>query len=230
MNIEKESCINCNIKSGAVSILNEDELCILEKGCSQIDFRKGELIFKEGMPAHYICYVRNGFVKLFKKGVSGKDFILSISNKGAYLGIQNLNQKSKEYYFSASAITDTQVCFIEIESFGKLLKRNGVFASEVISYIFNDEMNYFDRLVNNVQQQLPGRLANTLLYFQNQVYNDNSFNLNLTKTELASLIGTSRESVSRILKEFQEAEIIKMEKNRITILNDNKLEVIRQKG
>jgi CRP/FNR family transcriptional regulator len=111
-----------------------------------------------------------------------------------------------------------------------LLKRNGNFALEVISYIFDDEMNYFERLIKNVQQQLPGRLANTLFYFTEQVYGENSFNMNLTKTELASLIGTSRESVTRLLKEFQDDDIINIEKNRITILDRDKLENIRMKG
>jgi len=230
MNIANNSCFDCTLKSNAVSILNRNELCILEEGCSKTRFRKGELIFKEGAPSQFITYVRDGFIKLCKRGVGETDFILSISKKGSYLGIQNLSRKSKENYFSAIAITDSEVCFIDIDCFGKLLKQNGEFASEVITFIFNDEMNYFDRLVNNVQQQLPGRLANTLIYFRTQVYNENPFNLNLTKTELASLIGTSRESVSRLLKTFHDAEIINMDKNKITILNDKKLEEIKLKG
>jgi CRP/FNR family transcriptional regulator len=91
-------------------------------------------------------------------------------------------------------------------------------------------MNYFDRLVNNVQQQLPGRLANTLLYFKNQVYQKKTFSLNLTKSELASLIGTSRESVTRQLKEFQEAGFIESENKFITILDEKKLEEVKNKG
>lgn len=230
MNLVSDRCVDCRLKSTAVSILNKKELCILEEGCSKIHFQKGELIFKESSPAQHIAYVRDGFIKLVKKSVGGKDFILSISKKGAYLGIQNLSRKTKENYFSAIAVTESEVCFIDIGCFGKLLEQNGVFATEVITTIFNDEMNYFDRLVNNVQQQLYGRLANTLLYFRNEVYNQNPFNLNLTKAELAALIGTSRESVSRLLKEFQDTGIIKMAKKNITILNEKKLEEIKQKG
>lgn len=230
MGISANSCIDCTLKSNAVAVLNENELCILEEGCAKTRFQKGELIFKEGALARYITYMRDGFVKLVKTGIGGKEFILSISKKGAYLGIQNLNRKSKQNYFSAICVTDCEVCFIDIECFAKLLSRNGIFATEMITTIFNDEMNYFDRLVNNVQQQLPGRLANTLFYFRNQVYNENPFNLNLTKTELASLIGTSRESVTRLLKEFQDTGVIKLEKNKITILDDKKLNEIKQKG
>ncbi|NOR76219.1 MAG: helix-turn-helix domain-containing protein [Draconibacterium sp.] len=230
MEYDNNKCVNCTIKSKVVSILNNDELNVLEEGCSKTEFQKGELIFKEGSPASHITYIRNGFIKLSKKGIGGKDFILSISKKGSYLGIQNLGRERGDNYFSAISITDSQVCFIDIESFAKLLIRNGQFASDVISYIFSDEMNYFERLINNVQQQLPGRLANTLFYFRDHVYNENPFNINLTKAELASLIGTSRESVSRLLKEFQELGIIKMDKNMITILNDAKLAEIKMKG
>jgi len=230
MNQPKKSCYNCILKSSAVETLTTEELFFLGKGCAQTLFNKKELIFKEGAPAKHIVYIRKGFVKLSKKGLGNKDFILSIARNGAYLGIQNLSKKNFNYYFSAAAITEAEICFIEIDKFGELLELNGKFATEVISYIFNDEMNYFDRLLNNVQQQLPGRLANALLYFKNQVYNTNYFNLNLTKSELASLIGTSRESVTRQLKEFQDAGFIQVENRDITILEDKKLEQIKNKG
>ncbi len=230
MKINENKCGECKIKSGAVSILNKDEIDILENACSHIDFNKGELIFKEGTPSNNIVFVRDGFIKLCKKVTANRDFILSIAKRGAYLGIQNLNRKKGEYYFSAVAITEAKVCFINIESFNILLKRNGIFASEIISYIFTDEMNYFDRLINNIQQQLPGRLANALFYFRDSIYDVNPFNINLTKSELASLIGTSRESVSRILKEFQVAGIIKMERSKITILDEERLKEIKEKG
>ena len=230
MEIENNRCFDCEFKSKAVSILDEAELIKLQEGCSQITFRKGELLFKEGAPAKYIVYIRNGFVKLSKQGIGGKDFILSVSKTGAYLNIQNIQRKGNEYYFSAIALTKTNVCFIEKEIFEILLKRNGAFAYEVISYIFADEMNYFDRLVNNVQQQLPGRLANAILYFKNQVYNENPFNLNINQSELASLIGTSRESVSRIIKEFRNSGIIETHDNQITVLDEKRLEEIKMKG
>ena len=70
-----KGCVGCNIKSNAVSILNESELGILEEGCSKVRFKKGELVFKEGVPSTHISYVRSGFIKLVKRGIGGKDFI-----------------------------------------------------------------------------------------------------------------------------------------------------------
>lgn len=211
-------------------MLDNSELCTLEEGCSKIQYEKGELIFKEGGPVQHIIYIRKGFVKLVKKGVGGKDFILSISKKGSYLGIQNLDESIKTNYFSAITLSKSEVCFIDRHCFSNLLKQNGEFALKVLSTVFSDEMNYFDRLVKNVQQQLPGRLANTISYFSKEVYGKNSFALNLTQTEIAALIGTSRESVSRILKEFQDMGIITLKNNVLTILNEKRLEEIKLKG
>lgn len=211
-------------------MLDNSELCVLEEGCSKIQYNKGELIFKEGGPVQHIIYIREGFVKLVKKGAGGKDFILSISKRGSYLGIQNLDENIKVNYFSAISLTKSEVCFIDRHCFANLLKQNGEFALKVLSTVFSDEMNYFDRLVKNVQQQLPGRLANTISYFANEVYGENPFTLNLTQSEIAALMGTSRESVSRILKEFQDMGILTLKHNVLTILDESKLEEIKLKG
>jgi len=110
-----------------------------------------------------------------------------------------------------------------------LVTKNGGFASSVISYICEEETEYFNRLINNVSQQLNGRLANILLYLKNEVYNENPFSLHMTKSELASFIGTSRESVSRLLKEFSNDKIITANKQWIEILDEKKLNEIKLK-
>jgi len=230
MNANNLTCQQCLIKSRAATALSADELGILETGCSQLGFRKGELIFKENGPARHVVYIRDGFVKLCKKGLDDKEFVLSVSKAGAYLGIQNLNKESKVNYFSAYALVDTQLCFLDISYFNRLLHQNGTFASEVIACIFNDEMEHFDRLFSNQRQKVPGRLADVLLYFSRQVYGSKRFQLNLSKTELASLIGTSREAASRMLSEFQNDGLIRVDKDEFVILDESRLEELKMKG
>lgn len=230
MNAGSQTCQQCLIKSRAASALDADELGVLETGCSQVCFKKGELIFKENGPAKHVAYIREGFVKLCKSGLDKTEFILSVSKAGAYLGIQNLSKEQKQNYFSAYALVDTQICFLDISYFNRLLRQNGTFASEVIACIFNDEMDYFDRLFSNLQQKVPGRLAGVLFYFGRQVYGCNPFQLNITKTELASLIGTSREAVSRMLRDFQNDGLIRVSKDEIFIVDEKRLEELRLKG
>lgn len=230
MKNSRNECVNCVFKSEAALVLSKEELAVLDESCYKNTYSKGELIFKQGAPFQHIVYLRSGLVKLLMIGSSKKEYILSVTKPGSYLGIQNLTKKNKVNYYSAKAIIDSEVCHINTDSFYELIKKNGKFAIEVISAILNDEMNYFERLVDNVQQQMPGRLASALFYFCKQVYNQNPFELNLTRSELASLVGSSRESVSRILMQFHDSGIINIEKDKIKIIDEERLMKIREKG
>lgn len=93
MELLSKKCSRCKVKSSAAKVLDSEEISIMEKGCSLVHFEKGEIIYKEAMPAHHILYIRSGYVKLIKKGAAGKNITLNISGSGAYLGLQNLNRK-----------------------------------------------------------------------------------------------------------------------------------------
>jgi len=225
-----DNCQECRIKSTAVSALNKDELEFLSRNCTPGIFRRGDPILKEGDPSRYIVYIRDGFAKQFKKSSRGEEQIINVVKKGSYVGLHNIIKTSCVNYISAKAIKDVSACFISRECFDELLRRNGEFASRVISCICEDEVLFINRLLNNQQQQLYGRLADALLYFLHVVYGENPFVLDLTKTELALFIGSSRESVTRALKQLQDSGIIKSERKTICILDEEKLKQLRKKG
>ncbi len=78
----ENQCFNCVFKSSIISVLNRNELHLLDEGCSKNQLKKGDLIFKEGSPSELITYVRSGFIKLCKTSSGGKNYILSIAKKG----------------------------------------------------------------------------------------------------------------------------------------------------
>ena len=223
-------CLECKIKSTAISALNNNELEFLNENCTTGIANQGEIILREGDPARFVVYIRDGFVKQMKKSPDGKEHILSIVKKGSYIGLHNIVTSTRINYISAKALVRTSVCIINTHCFGDLLKRNGEFASRVISCICEDEIFFVGRLLKNQHQQLYGRLADALLYFRNEVYNENPFILSMTRGEIASFVGTSRESVTRALKDFQENGLIIVKKKMITIMDENKLMVLCKKG
>lgn len=226
----KNKCSNCWFKSNVVSVLNDKELELLHESSFVIKYRKGESVLKEGTPVQNIIYLRQGFIKFSKTGLNGNETILNVAKPGSFLGIYYVTRKFDTNSFSAITISECEVCHINIDFFYKMLKENGSFAIEVLSFIFCDAMNYFERMVNNVQHQLPGRIASILIQFKDQIYYKNKFNLNLTRSELSSLVGASRESVSRILNEFKEEGIIAIEGSSIEIINEKRLIDIKHKG
>lgn len=223
------SCKECKIKSNAVKVLASDELQILEANCVEGSLKKGESIFHEGMPPSHIVYLRNGFCKIHMKGSGTRDQILKIAKPGAYLGLQTILGDNVNHY-SATALNDCQACFMDIRIFKELIKRNGLFAYELIVYISQEELNYFHRFVDQNQKQLNGRVADALLFLSSEIYDKQKFEIPFTKSDLAGLVGSTRESVTRILKEFNDSQVTQMNGRKINILDLDRLKRISIAG
>jgi CRP/FNR family transcriptional regulator len=227
--VKREECKNCEIKSRAVETLSDEELEFLNKNCAEVVLKKNESIIHEGKLSSHIAYIKSGLAKIHMTGPSGRDQILKIVTPGSYIGIQTiLSQKIHKY--SASALADSRVCYIDNYSFRELLKRNQEFSYEIIIYLCQDELSYFDRFVNLSQKQVNGRLADAILFFADEIYKDKNFDFILTRNDLAAWIGVTRESATRALKELSDIGVIKSDAKRIQILNYDRLLKISQKG
>ncbi len=223
------SCMHCRFKSKAFAALSEDELGMLGKACVEVHLGKGDYFFREGSPGGHVVYLREGLASIHKQGPRGRNQILKIAKRGAYLGIQTILGDVINHY-SATALVSSSACYIRVEVFKELIQKNGEFANEIVQYICQEELVYFNRFVSSWQKQLLGRLAETLLYFSEQVFYSRDYPMVLTGKELASMIGGSRESVSRALREFADTGIIRMTKRQVHILNPELLRKLAESG
>lgn len=225
----KTECQYCSLKSRAVESLTDDELTMMTDNCAEVKCYPGEPIIKEGNLSSHIAYLKSGLAKIHMTGPSGEDQILKIVSQGSYLGIQTI-LTDKIHRYSASALKESLVCYIDINLFKELIKRNSQFAFELILYLCMDELSYFERFVNLSQKQINGRLADALIYFSTDIDKSNSFKLPLSRNDLAALIGARRESVIRALKEFSEIGMVEVEGKKINITNMELLEKISKSG
>jgi len=229
MNMTKVECPYCAFKSRAVESLTDEELRMMNENCAEVKCKPGEHIIKEGTLSSHIAYLKCGLAKIHMTGPSGQDQILKIVSQGSYIGIQTI-LTDKIHRYSASALKDSLVCYIDINLFKQLIKRNSQFAFEMIIYLCMDELSYFERFVNLSQKQVNGRLADALLYFSNVIDKNTNFSLPLSRNDLAALIGARRESVTRALKEFSDTGVINVEGKQVQITNSDLLNKISQKG
>lgn len=227
--MKRQECKNCTIKSRAVGTLSADELDFLNSNCAEVTLKKGESIIHEGKLSSHIAYIKSGLAKIHMTGPNGKDQILKIVAPGSYIGIQTiLSQKIHRY--SASALMDSRVCYIDNHSFRELLKRNSEFSFEIIIYLCQDELSYFERFVNLSQKQVNGRLADAILFFADEIYRKKKFDFILTRNDLAAWIGVTRESVTRAIKELSDIGVIRTNAKAMEILNYERLVNISRKG
>lgn len=163
------------------------------------------------------------------RGPNSKDQILKIADSASFLGIPTV-LGDKIYHYSATAVEPTVTCCININTFKELLKRNGNFAYKIIFAMCQDELAYFHRFVNQSQKHVNGRVADALLYFSNTIYKNQVFELNLTRNDLSDLIGTSRESVTRVLNDFKKEGIIDINGKKIRIVHPEIIARISRNG
>lgn len=224
-----KSCQECRLKSKAVMVLDDEELQFLEKGCSNISLKAGETLFREGLPYSHIIFLKEGYVKVHMIGPTGKDQILKIAKPGAYIGIQTI-LGGKINHYSATSLTKVSACYIKVEIFKELILLSGKFSSEILKYICEEELNYFRRFVDQQQKQMNGRLADALLYLCDDIFLSRQFKMPFSNTDLAALIGSTREGVSRTLSNFKSLGIIRISGKEVDIIDYDKLKKISEKG
>lgn len=196
--------------------LTQAELNELRQELNVVAFRKREVIFRQQTPASHVLYVKSGLVKIYKEGRNKRNFILKIATSGEYIGLMSVFGSSMNQ-FSASAVDGAEIGYIEKKAFVSVMQKNGDFANDIIRFISEDGLFIFERLIGQSHKQLPGRIADVILYFSDNIYNKEEFEFPFTRRELAELAGTTKESFIRTLSEFKNDKIISLDGSKVTI-------------
>ena len=217
VSVERESIIPYG------SLLSEAELQKVDDNSNVVTFNKKEIIFRQNTRTSHIMFIRSGMVKIFKEGRNGKYIILKVALPGDFLGLLSIYGGDTHHY-SASAIQASQICFVDINVFNEMITTNGNFATKIIGRIANDGLFIFDRLMSQSHKQLPGRIADVILYFSEQIFMNDEFEFPFTRRELAELAGTTKESFIRTLAEFKHDKIIDLDGSLVKI---NSLKIVK---
>ena len=162
-------------------------------------------------------------------GPNNKSFILRIVKPAEFIGLSSLFGENI-YNYSAKTLKDTTICMIEKESIKKLVRENGVFATEIIKWHCDIETHYCKKLQSLTYKQLNGRLADTLIYLSKEDFGTKNVFQYLTRKDLAELSAMSTEGAVRILSEFDKDGIIELKGRDIKILDSGKLVKISKAG
>ncbi|MEZ7498805.1 Crp/Fnr family transcriptional regulator [Flavobacterium sp. Arc3] len=223
-------CEQCIVREfSSLKALNKDELVKLA-GCktSRI-IRKGEVIFEEGENVNGIFCIKDGVCKLTKLSPNGKDHIVKLVTKGELLGQRSMIS-DEPVHLSAVALEDMEVCFIPKTEVMGFFDKNNQFSMNVMKTICGDLKEADSHTVNMAQKTVKERLAQTLLYLNDTFgkNEDDSLKIQLSRDELASIIGTATESCIRLLSDFNKLGLINLVGKKITITDINKLKKISE--
>ena len=209
--------------------LTKSELTLINENRYEAAFRPGEIMIKQGSPASNALFMANGMAKTYIEGISGKNFIMGIALPGNLIMGPGAYVNSRHNY-SVSAITPVQACFISFEIFKQLVRVNGAFAEGFLEDISAKSLRSQYRMVNLAQKRMSGRLADALLYFSDDVFKEDEYEMILSRQELGELTSMAKECVVRILKELEDSGVIYSDSSKIKILDKKRLIQISEKG
>lgn len=221
-------CTECRYKSEPFKKLTDEQMNRVDHHRTELTYKKGDLIAKQGMFMSNIIYIRKGFVKVFLE--SDDDVtILRIAKPGSFIGIQALYGEDV-FPFSAEALTEVEVCLKDINVFRDLVVENSEFGRGIIEILNDNLLHAYDRMYSLTQKQINGRFAELLLFMGNTLYNSNPFHLTISRKDMADMIATSPESISRLMTEFKEQGLIKTKGHEVEILDALRLDTICKCG
>jgi CRP/FNR family transcriptional regulator, dissimilatory nitrate respiration regulator len=198
--------------------LSDEELKAISEIAVDRPVRAGEMIFSDGEPAAGLNIVSAGRVKIFKLSRNGKEQILHIMGPGEPFAEVPVFQGGN-YPASAQAIEAGRVLFIPRAELLKAIRKNPALALGMLA-VLSRRLREFAATIENLSLRgVPERLSAYLLHLSELAGGADEFELDIKKGLIANLLGTTGESLSRILGKMMQAGMIRVGGKKITILD-----------
>jgi len=196
--------------------IDDESLKHLEKVAVKKSFPKNTILFSKGDETDSLYVIKSGMVKAIIIDEDGKEMILSIHRQGEYFGEMSLIDKEPR---SATLITKepTQLLIIHRKDFLKVFNSNPDMVYDLFNILLKRLRKATDKVENFAFKDVYGRVANLLNQLSKPEDDEWIIEDKLTHNEIANMIGSSREMVSKILKELTTGGYISTDKKLITI-------------
>ncbi len=203
-------------KSENISLLSEER--------EVVDLKKKHTIYNEGKRPHTVYYVISGKVKTYKSNDDGKEFITNIYTSGDFFGYHPVIEEMN-YTDNAGVLEDAELMLIPKEDFMSLFTNNSMIAKQFISLITKNTIEKEEALVNMAYNSLRKKVARGVIQVLDKYRTDKKDNAitELSRENLAQMIGVATESLIRTLADFKSESLIDIQPGKIIITNEKKL-------
>lgn len=216
-----------DFKSGSIlADLPEAELALLMRRKTESRFKKGQVIFREGSYPTGIYYLVNGRAKKYKMDADGGEQIIYVANAGELLGYHSI-LSDEDHLDSAAVLEDSVIAFIPKDDFMEALDQSGILSRRLLKTLSHEFSVLVNSLTVYARRPVRERLALQLIVVREKYKEEGKSGLpveiDLSRDDLASLVGTARENVVRVLSEFREEGILDTRGRKIIVHDVRKL-------
>jgi len=191
-------------------------------------YKKKEALFYEGEYPNFLYFINRGKIKAYKMNEDGKELITGLYKEGDFVGYLALLENT-EYPESAVVLEESEVYLIPKKDFLTLLFNNRDVSARFIKMLSKNLVEKEQELLNLAYNTVRKRVADALLQLKQRYQTDDekAFSMAISRDDLASMVGTAKESVIRTLSEFKGDALIAINGSKITILEPEKLARLR---
>ncbi len=209
--------------------MTDQQLERINRNRKEVIYKAGETIFKSGGVLTHIVCVTSGMAKVYLESDNGKNILLAISKPNELIGGPGFLVDDRHYH-TVTALEDTTVCLIDVGVLKDIMLENPKFSTEMVKYLNRRIIRQYDKMLNLTTKQVHGRVADVLLYLSGHIYQSDKFKTPLTRQDFADMSAIAKESVIRVLKEFDDDGLIKCDPHQFKILKKEALIKISKFG
>ncbi|MHC4660551.1 MAG: Crp/Fnr family transcriptional regulator [Planctomycetota bacterium] len=202
--------------------LSKPELERIARGAALRRYGPAEVIFNEGQYGNTWYVILKGHVKISQMSEDGREKTLAIYTSGDFFGQVGL---STGLYYGASArsIQNTEALLFSKPNFLKVILGNPSVVLQILERVSSHFHDYLVSTKDRTFERVPARLARVLIHYATKSGGDGNEPVRFSHQELADIIGSTRETVSRTLKEFERDGLLKIGRKNIRVKNLRKL-------
>jgi CRP/FNR family transcriptional regulator, polysaccharide utilization system transcription regulator len=227
--IKFSGCTISSFDCKCLEKLTGQEQLLFDEHSVRINYKKGEMICKQGSFVSQIMYVEEGLAKVYVD--NGKNsLLLRLVPSGSFIGLSAVSDEFSTFPYSSKVYVDSVVRQIDVKTFRQVLEQNNSFAREIINILSANSIQIYGRFFCLTYKQAYGRLADIILCLTQRIFKQTKFELPLSRKDIAELSGMSAETVVRLLRKFSDDKLILMHGKSIEVIDIDKLQRISDTG
>ena len=200
------------------------QLKLISEDRETSQYKKKTFVYSEGHRPVYLYYLMSGKIKTYRTNEDGKELITGMYKEGDFLGYIALLEENT-YKDSAQAIENAEVMLIPKTDFIQLVNSNPEISKKFIKLLANNVSERETQLVKLAYNSLRKRVADALILVNKRYKKTETDNpqIQISREDLANIVGTATESLIRTLSDFKSEKLIEIQEGKIVIKNEAKL-------
>ena len=216
----------CPRKVPIFGSLSDDEILKITKMTKHQHFKKGEMLIHEGDQSDTLFIVNKGLVKVSKFTIHGKEQILYLLASGDFFGELHLFNAEEANNFSVYAIEDTNICMLRKENIDQIMEDNPQIAVKLLKAV-TKRLAHTENLAQTLATKDPEiRIAHMILEFAEKFGVKKQeglvIHLPITREEISSYVGVTRETISRKFAKFEDLGLISLIGNKQLLIENER--------